>query len=380
MTRILILHASLGSGHVSAARALAAAFGELGEQDVHMADMLDYASSVIGSSLKTWYSRISEHTPHIYRMIYQLSDVRGSETVDEVASLNLLAGDFQRPFYGRLIGYIRELAPDVFVCPVPFAANVIQSLKQRGELTQPNYVVMTDFMYHRSWINAGVTGYFVASDLMYEVLVAWGIDADTVSVTGIPVKLEVMQPKSQEEMRQKHGFPEGPVVTLFGGGILPEDMQPMVSQLVERSPTPMSLVAVAGRNAGMLDALEGVEGNAQAHLRKLGYIDYVDDLVAASDVVITKSGGLITSEVLARGTPMVIINPIPGQEEWNADFVASCGAGVQLRLPEMVPPTVFALLDDPKRLAIMRRNAQVYGRPRAALDIAEQILNDVRDG
>jgi processive 1,2-diacylglycerol beta-glucosyltransferase len=106
----------------------------------------------------------------------------------------------------------------------------------------------------------------------------------------------------------------------------------------------------------------------------------VDDLVAASDLVITKSGGLIVSEVLARGTPMVIVDPIPGQEEWNADFVVGVGAGIQLRQPEAVPPAALYLLGQPERLAIMREQARRFGRPRAALDIAERVLGDLASG
>ncbi len=113
-------------------------------------------------------------------------------------------------------------------------------------------------------------------------------------------------------------------------------------------------------------------------LRKLGMIDYVDDLVTASDLVITKAGGLITSEVLARGTPMVIIDPFPGQEEWNADAITAFGAGVQLRLPEMVPPTVMHLLNHSEQLEFMRDRARLLGQPRAALEIAERVVSEWR--
>jgi processive 1,2-diacylglycerol beta-glucosyltransferase len=99
--------------------------------------------------------------------------------------------------------------------------------------------------------------------------------------------------------------------------------------------------------------------------------------VAASDLVVTKSGGLITSEVLARGKPMIVVDPIPGQEEWNADFVAGAGAGIQIRLPEMVPAAILGLLEQPKRLEAMRAQAELVGRPHAAMDIAKYILADI---
>jgi processive 1,2-diacylglycerol beta-glucosyltransferase len=130
----------------------------------------------------------------------------------------------------------------------------------------------------------------------------------------------------------------------------------------------------------LAEALSDLIDGTQVQLRLLGKNDYVDDLVAASDLVITKSGGLIVSEVLARGVPMLIVDPIPGQEEWNADFVAGSGAGIQLNHPEAVPPAALFLLSQPERLALMREQARRFGRPRAALDIAERVLGDLASG
>ena len=124
----------------------------------------------------------------------------------------------------------------------------------------------------------------------------------------------------------------------------------------------------------MAEALADLKSNSRVALRNCTQIDYVDDLVAASDLVVTKSGGMIISEVLARGTPMIIVDPIPGQEEWNADFVAGSGAGIQIRRPEMVPAAIQRLLAQPQRLQAMRAQAQKIGRPHAALDIARHIL------
>jgi processive 1,2-diacylglycerol beta-glucosyltransferase len=128
----------------------------------------------------------------------------------------------------------------------------------------------------------------------------------------------------------------------------------------------------------MSEALADLSDSPTIRLRKYEYIDFVDDLVAASDLVVTKSGGLIVSEVLARGTPMVIVDPIPGQEEWNADFVVGAGAGLQMRLPEMVPAAVVELLSDQGRLTTLRDQAKKYGRPRAAWEIADFILEEIK--
>jgi processive 1,2-diacylglycerol beta-glucosyltransferase len=138
------------------------------------------------------------------------------------------------------------------------------------------------------------------------------------------------------------------------------------------------MLTVAGRNTKLTAALADLVGTDAVTLRHYDVIDFVDDILVASDLVISKAGGLITSEALARGVPMIVIEPIPGQEEWNADFVVAAGAGLQLRTPEAVAPTVSELLNDPLRLASMRERALDIGRPDAAQMVAEHILHDVR--
>lgn len=374
MPRIFIIHASLGSGHVSAARSLEKAFHQLGEQDVYVADLLAFASSLVGGQLKQWYDRISQKTPQLWKLLYTTTDAKKGKGVEDVLETNRVLASLQMIFYQELLAYLYRLQPDIILSTMPFASMVIEGFRKEYGFGQPDYVVLTDFMHHASWFMPGVAAYFVASDLMRQVLMDWGIDADLVHATGIPINPAIAEPKSPAAVRAKHELPGGPVVILFAGGLLPERVRHMV-ELLLRSPISMTVVAVAGRNAQMQEALAGLESTPQVQLRQLGFVDYVDDLLVASDMVITKSGGLITAEALARGAPMVVVSPIPGQEEWNADFVTGAGAGVQLRGAEMVPYAVVSLLADPERLAIMRRNSARLGRPRAALDIAEHVLH-----
>lgn len=375
MTRILILYASLGSGHISAAKALKEAFMRSPGVEVQIEDALEHASPLLREALTTIYERLSERVPHLYRVIYEGSDV---EDLEESMSDNLLFAKIERPFLKDLEKLIKDTQSDAIICVQQIPSRLLQLLNREGELPQPHYVVVTDVMAHSTWLIPGVKGYFLPSDLTAEVLIQRGVDPALVHVTGIPVKLEIAQPKQQHDMRQRHNLPQDlPIVTLFGGGLQTKRIRLMVSKLLE-GPTPGMLVVVAGRNELLLEKLDDLTDGPHMKLRKLGMIDYVDDLVVASDLVITKAGGLITSEVLARGTPMVIIDPFPGQEEWNADIVAAMGAGVQLRLPGMVPPTVFHLLNEPAQLAFMRQRAPKIGQPHAALQIANIILGQLR--
>ncbi len=374
MPRVLILHASLGMGHAQAAATLGAAFDRLPGAEAQVVDSLDFARGLVRTAATEAYRHASETAPFLYKMLYQSSD---AVDMEDSISGNRLFSLLERPFLGRLEEFVTRAAPDAIICVHPLPAHVLQPLRRKGDLPQPLYLVVTDFMAHSTWLVEGAAGYFLPSELTREVLITRRVPLELLHVTGIPVRLEVASPKPMIAMRRRHGLPlDLPLVTLFGSGIDSRRVRLMVTRLLA-SPAKGHLIVVAGRSRDQAEALADLTDGPQMGLQRLGMIDYVDDLVAASDLVITKAGGLIVSEVLARQTPLVIIDPLPGQEDWNADFVAGSGAGIQLRRPEMVPPVVLGLLADPARLAAMAAQAQRVGRPRAALDIAERVLADL---
>ena len=377
MPRILILHAAVGTGHTTAARALADAFRGKQQGDVRVEDILDYGSRLFREGLIRAYLRVSGSAPLLWKVLYESSDV---DDPDVVSALNALRARVDRLPVRRLERFVTSYAPGAIVCTHMFPLTVLQRLKRQGNLRQPLYCVITDYMVHSMWINDVVDGYFLASDATREAMIARGVPPAILHVTGIPVKPEIAEPKVAAEVRARRGLPtDRPIITLFGAGIEPKRVRRVVTRLLA-SDTPGLLVVVAGRSASLAESLSDLGDGPSMGLRRLGMIDYVDDLVAASDLVITKSGGLIVSEILARGTPMIVIDPIPGQEEWNADLVAGSGAGIQLRQPESVPLAALSLLSHPERLAVMRAQAARVGRPRAALDIAERVLRDLRSG
>lgn len=376
MARILIFYSPFGSGHLSASRALREAFIEHNEHVVIVEDIFEHIGSALRAAVSNLYQQISEKAPLLYEMYYDTTDV---DEISLATTSNLLTDAIYTPFLQGLLRFVEKTAPDVIICTQQFPLAAISFLKQQRRLSQPLYVVVTDYMVHASWIAPRVEGYFVAHPQTGYVLQRRNVDPARIHATGIPIKLEVTRPKERDACRRQHELPlDRPIITLFGGGIEPKRVRLMVARLLEEAREPAFLVTVAGRNAELSAALNELRSGAQMGLRKLGLIDYVDDLVVASDVVITKAGGLIVSEVLARETPLVIIDPIPGQEEWNADFVAGSGAAVQLRMPEMVPPATLSLLGSPARLAQMQQAAAAMGRPRAALDIAGYILQQVQ--
>lgn len=359
---------------MNAAKALAAAFQQFPGVNVQIEDALAYANSLYRGAITQAYKQLSEKIPLLYKAFYEGSDI---SDLDKSLDSNLVWAKLERPFFKELGQLVKAFDPDVIVCVQQIPSRLLQLLEQEDQTSKPQYVVVTDVIAHSTWINYGVAGYFLPNSLSRNLLIQRGLNSEVLHVTGIPVKLEIMQPKTKEETRSRLNLPQDrAVVSLFGGGLNPRRVRSMVVDLLE-SPMPLMLVVAAGRNEKLEEALEDLTAGTHVQLRKVGTIDYVDDLVVASDLIITKAGGLITSEILARGTPMIIVEPIPGQEEQNADVIAAAGAGVQLRLLEMVAPAVQYLLRHPERLAEMNQSGLELGQPRAALNIAEHILQDL---
>ena len=373
--RVMILYASLGMGHISAANALTQAFSRFPGTEVLSEDALAYASLVYRNAVIQAYKNSSEKVPQLYKALYEGSDI---SDLERSLDSNLAWAKLELPFFRRLGRLIRETAPDAIVCVQQIPSRLLQLLEPEDKVSKPQYVVVTDLIAHSTWLNYGVDGYFLPNDLSANILKQRGVNPSLLHITGIPVKLEISKPKSKLEVRSRHHLPQDlSVVTLFGGGLNSRRVYAIVSSLLETLSSAM-IVVVAGRNEDLLDTLTDLRDSPHVRLRKLGTIDYVDDLIVASDLIITKAGGLITSEILARGTPTIIVDPIPGQEEQNADVIAAAGAGVQLRLLEMVGPAVKYLLNHPERLDQMRQSALELGKPDAALKIAEHILSDWR--
>jgi len=377
MTHILILSSSLGAGHNSAAQALNQAFSQFPDVTVTVKDALEYASSIYRNAVTSIYKQLSEKAPQIYRAYYEGTDL---EDLERSLELNIVTAKIERVFFRKLRHLIEEINPDAIVCVQQIPSRLLQLLEEEERISKPHYVVITDVIAHSSWINKEVDGYYLPNNLTTDFLIKRGVDPAILHATGIPIKLEVLESKSQVEMRERYQLKtDKPVVTIFGGGLHYKRVRLMVSQLMNTSEVGTVIVA-AGRNEQLLDSLTELNSTPETKLLKLGLVDYVDDLVVASDLVITKAGGLIVSEVLARGKPMIIVDPFPGQEEWNADLIVAAGAGVQLRLPEMVAHCVKFLLNHSERLSQMQASALELGEPRAALNIAENILSQITIG
>lgn len=372
MARILILHASVGLGHRRAAEALGRAFALRGVEQVWVEDTLAHGPALFRQLYAGSYLELAERAPALWAYFYERADENETRLTRELRAL------IERLGTTGLEALVQRCQPDAIVCTHFLPLDLLSPERRRRGRAPLLVGVVTDYTGHVFWASPAVDRYCVATPLTSRMLARRGVPSARIAVTGIPVDPAIATPKDRDQARQAHRLERAPVVTLMGGGLSVERVQQIVVDLLA-SDLIGSLVVVAGRNTALTAALAPLGQASAGRLCLLGFIDYVDDLVTASDLVISKAGGLIVSEVLARGRPLVVIDPIPGQEEWNADFVVSAGAGIQLRLGALVPAAVEHLLTNTSHRQVLADGARQAGRPEAALTIADLVLKLIAD-
>jgi processive 1,2-diacylglycerol beta-glucosyltransferase len=239
---------------------------------------------------------------------------------------------------------------------------------------KPVWVQVTDFDFHASWIHERMTGYLAADEGIGRRMAERGIPPDAIRVTGIPVMPVFGEAWSREACAAELGLDPGrrTVLLLAGSagvtaiGALVDRLLPLDEQL--------QVVAVTGRNTALLEALRRRAAAVPGRLVPIGFTTTIERVMACADVAVTKPGGLTTSECLAMGLPMIVVSPIPGQEERNAEFLVANGAGLRARSADELAAHVAALLAEPGRLAELAANARRLGRPDAARRVLETVL------
>ena len=367
MARILILHASVGLGHRRAAEALGRAFALRGAGQVWIEDTLAHGPALFRQLYAGSYLELSEKAPALWAYFYERSDENETRLTRDLRAF------VERLGTSGLAALVRRCQPDAIVCTHFLPLELLADWRRREAHAPLLVCVVTDYTGHVFWVKPEVDRYCVATPLTGQMLARRGVPPARIAVTSIPVDPAIAEPKDRDQLRRTYRLERAPVVTLMGSGLAVERVLRIVTDLLDQGRIG-SLAVVAGRNTALTAALAELERAAAGRLHALGFVDYVDDLVAASDLVITKAGGLIVSEVLARGRPLVVIDPIPGQEEWNADYVVSAGAGLQLRLGAMVPAAVEHLLTHSRHRQVLADGARRAGKPGAALAIADLVL------
>jgi processive 1,2-diacylglycerol beta-glucosyltransferase len=370
--RILVLSASVGAGHLRAAQALEVALRQrLPEATIENRDVLQFSTSAFRQLYGKSYLDLVNHAPHLLGYVYDLMDrpsQRGGQRADKVRlafeKMNLA------PFLRSLLAEPWDLVLNTHFLP----AELIASLRKEKRLALRQVTICTDFDTHRLWVNQPCEHYFTATEEGARYLHHWGVPREDITAPGIPIHPSFSAPKDRAACLAKHGVAgDRPIVLQMSGGFGVGPIEKLYRALLDVE-VPLELIAVTGRNQKVREQLERVPCPSRHRTLLLGYTEHVDELMAVADLVVSKPGGLTTSEALSQGAAMVIVNPTPGQETRNSDFLLENGAAIKANALATLAYKVTALLRDPERLAQLKANARSLGRPRAAFDIVERSL------
>jgi len=369
--RLLIISVKAGAGHLRAAAALeAAARAEYPRVETVNCDALEYANAAFRRSFTRTYESIVNHIPSVWGMIYEKLEKQPA-----TSKLKRLSELSSRLNAHRIRAFVREFDPDAIICTHYLPAEVFASRRRKGKLRASLSIVLTDYDIHTMWIQNGADRYFVATDEMAHALQAKGVGPAEVHATGIPIMPEFAEKyPAKAVMRRRLGIdPKRVTVLLAAGGFGMAPLDEVVPLLLDEIPD-VQFVTLAGRNDKLRSALEKVAAAHPGRVAPFGFVGNMHELMAASDLIVTKCGGLTSSECLAMGIPMVIISPIPGQEERNADFLLEAGVALKANSLAHLVYKVRKLLAAPAALRRMRRAALKAGKPDAATAILRVAL------
>ncbi len=372
--RILLLSVSSGAGHVRAAQALEKAFAARGDCIVEHIDALEYTSKLFQKIYEDAYIALVRRAPGLMGWLYDRLDQPWRHPSRRLALDRLNTMPMSR--------LLKRVQPDLCVATHFLPAEIIARLKAKRRIRARHAIVVTDFDVHAMWLCRAVDRYYVALEEAAEYLVHVGVPRPAVRVTGIPVDPVFAVPKECREVRCRHGLdPDHTTLLLSAGGYALGPVERLVTDLLAID-RPWQIVAVAGKSEAIRRRLADLARRARGPVRLhvVGFTTEMDQWMAAADLLVGKAGGLTVSEALSSGLPMVIIEPIPGQEERNADHLLERGAAIRCNNLAVAAWKIMQLVDDSERLVRMRAAARAMARPHAAAEIAADTMGLLAGG
>jgi len=375
MNKILIFYGSYGGGHLSAARNIKEYIDNNYENcETMLVDCIEYVNKTINKVTTKAYKGMAKNARWAWKKLYNGSQkgplAKVSSTTMKIMSKKL----------GKLI---KEYQPNLIISTHFFSSEMCAILKKKGEIDCKIATVLTDYEPHEIWIKEHqyIDYYFVAHEGMKKGLIESGVVEEKINVTGIPLSNRFLFHYNKEKILKEYNLEENKKVVLFfaGGEFgLGKDRTFAILETLVKKFSNIQVVAIAGKNIKLKERFENLvkEQAAEKNVKVLEYTNKVPELMSISDLVITKPGGLTTTESLASGLPIIVINPLPGQEEGNARFVESKGAGIWIKKEDNVEEKLYSVLNEPGNLQKMKITARLTAKKNSTKDICEILLHN----
>ena len=374
MKKIIIFYASYGGGHLSAAKSIKEHLEKnYNDVNVEMIDCMKYISNALEKITTGAYKEMAKKLPGLWGHIYMNS---------QKGPLGHISSRANKIMAIKLKNLILEKSPDFIISTHPFSSQMVSYLKRKGKINCKLATILTDFASHEQWLvgHEFTDLFFVSNDNMEKELIDFGVEKSKIYVTGIPMSERFFEKFDRVKVCSEFNLdPNKNVILFFGGGEfgLGKDRTTQIFRSLISNATNYQIVAIAGKNEKMKQEFERIvsQKKKEETIKVLPFTDKVPELMSISDLVITKPGGLTVSESLASHLPLIVINPIPGQEEENAEFLENAGCSIWLKKNDNVEKVLSSVLNDEAKLEELKSNSIKLSKQTSTQDICNIILS-----
>lgn len=399
--KVLIMSASTGGGHNRAARAIEE---ELIKKTVNgesieckIVDSLKLVNTTMDKIISRGYEKSAIYTPNAYGRVYRLSE-SGLVSKNEFKD-NMITTFMAKKFRKLLL----DEKPDVIIGTHPFPMIALSTLKKQCShhaisntvfhsslndkfvsyfnINQfPTLIsVLTDYTTHSTWIQNELDYYIVGHEYVKELLISEGVDSNKIKPLGIPVEKSFLQHRNRELVLSELGFDSSKLTVLlmggsFGAGNIKETLEELIN--INRD---FQILVITGKNESLKEKLDKKLKlhNLDKKVKVLGFTNKMNDILASIDVLVTKPGGLTTTEALLKDVPMIVPYYIPGQEEENLDFLCNCGSALRTTKKYSLSVLLKVLIDDSSRLEILKKNIKSIRKFNSSQNIANLVVENL---
>lgn len=374
MKKVIIFYASYGGGHLNAAKSIQECItNNYKDINVELIDCMKYVNITIEKITTAAYREMAKKAPWAWGKIYADS---------QKGPLAHISSRSNKIMAIKLLKLLREKNPDLIISTHPFGSQMCSYLKRKQKITSKIATIMTDFAPHDQWLVGSeyTDYYFVAHNKMKQYLISKNIDENKIFDTGIPISNRFLLNYNKNDILSELNFtPNKKTVLFFGGGEfgLGKTKTVEIFECFVKLFPNIQIIAVAGKNEKMKTAFSKIVEQEKRNdsIRVLEFTNKVPEFMSVSDLVVTKPGGLTTSESLASKLPMVIINPIPGQEEENAQFLEENGIAIWIKKYDNPYEKLQNLFSDPKLLPTMKENTEKLSKKYSTQNICKILFN-----
>lgn len=365
--KILLLYISEESGHHCASIAIERALHALSpDVETMNINLFNYTNPIMERVINGAYMSVVKRKPEIWDYLYDNPRV--------LRQVQKLRGKIHKSNTGKLKALLDEFNPDGVICTQAFPCGLIADYKKTFDINTPLIGVLTDYAPHSYWIFDSVDRYIVPSLETGKKLVDNGIEPSRILDYGIPIEAKFRTSPARDDIIKKLSLDKDASTILVMGGT--QGLGPIKEMvpILDRSYLKLNIIIACGTNKRLYRWLTRRVKRFHKKIVVLPFADNIDELMRASDIIITKPGGITTAEALAKGLPMIIVNPLPGQEAMNTKFLLSEGVAVKAREPVDVEIILEELLYNKTKLRLMSDKAKSLSKPDSAVNIAKLML------